>query len=307
MELRHLRYFAGVAHEGNFRKAAERLHVSQPALSKQVRVLEEELGVCLFDRHSAGARLTIAGKVFQGEVRQILAQVERSILAVRAAETGRSGTLSIGHVGFLASSFMPEALALFRKKFPAVEVKLHEMRSSAQVTALQEGDIEIGLTAAPDRELPGWAARLPVLRTTLCMAVGRGHPLAKAARISLKELGRETILCFRDHKHSSGHAERIRAIFRQVGAKFRPVRLVDEYESLIALIGAGHGITILPTLAAALTSRGILLKPIRESAAMLGFELRAIWRDEAILPQARHFLAVLQAVAGRVSRNRPAQ
>jgi DNA-binding transcriptional LysR family regulator len=282
----------------NFRKAAARLHVSQPALSKQVRELEEELGVRLFERHCEGARLTPAGMAFLLPVRRVMAALDRAVLTAREAGKVQSDTLTIGQVGYLASGFLPESLAMFRRKCPGIDVKLYEMRASAQLSALQNGTIDIGLTVALDRELPRTVARTTILETKVCIAVGRSHPLVTHSAVSLEALAQDTILCFRDHRQTSGHAEMVRDILKAAGVKHRPIRLVGDYEPMIALIVAGYGVTIVPPLPAALEARGIVFKSIRESLRPLTFELKAIWCDGRISSHAQAFLELLKTAIG---------
>src|SRR5262245_60235793 len=128
MELRHLRYFVAVAEALSFRGAAERLRVAQPALSKQIRDLEDECGARLFDRNTSRVRMTDAGAVLLEEARQLLAQANRLPALVRDAAQGRRGRLIIGNIGSLTAGFLPASLAAFHAKFPDVDVTLIELR-----------------------------------------------------------------------------------------------------------------------------------------------------------------------------------
>lgn len=133
MELRHLRYFVAVADELNFRKAAERLNVTRPALSKQIKDLEEETGLHLLERDTVSVALTDAGSVFLAEARAILSDVENAVALAREAQDGRRGELRIGSAGQIAASFLPEALRAFRSTFPDVEVVFVEMTPPEQL------------------------------------------------------------------------------------------------------------------------------------------------------------------------------
>ena len=137
MELRQLRYFIAIAEEGNFSRAARRLHVSQPPLSTQIKSLEDELGVRLLERSNRGVSLTAAGSVFFEETRAVLARLEHARSKVRRADRGDIGMLSIGFVSIADYGILPPALKSFRTSFPLVEVQLHELTTDAQIRELR--------------------------------------------------------------------------------------------------------------------------------------------------------------------------
>jgi DNA-binding transcriptional LysR family regulator len=137
MELRHLRYFVAVAEELHFGRAAARLHVAQPPLSRQIRDLEEELGATLFDRTRRAVALTVAGTAFLEDVRRVFESVERATAAARRAHRGESGILRIGYVGAVAYSGLPEIVRAHRACFPGVEIRMQEMSPARQVEALR--------------------------------------------------------------------------------------------------------------------------------------------------------------------------
>jgi len=139
VELRHLRYFVAVAEALSYRSAAESLRVAQPALSKQIKDLEADVGVRLLDRDTGGGTLTDAGVVFLEEARDILERVEMAASAAREAAAGKGGRLTIGSVGPISVSLLPAALAAFRQKFPRVEINLHDFTMPHQFTALRRG------------------------------------------------------------------------------------------------------------------------------------------------------------------------
>lgn len=306
MELRHLRYFVAVAEELNYRKAAERLHLTQPSLSIQIKDLEYELGVRLLERDTTGVRLTDAGSVYLDEAQHILAQVQRAGTLAHEAAEGLRGRLTIGNVGPLSSSFMPSSLAAFRKKFPAVDVILLEMRASEQFGALESGAIQVGFTAAGKDELPEDLSSFSVLQTQLCVAVGRGHRLARSSLISLTSLTTEKLLCFSDPKQASGHAERVRGIFVAHKLKPGPIKLIEGYEILHALIAGGQGVSIIPPVSSAIRAEGIVLKSFKETDATLSFELHAVWRARETSQLALNFIEVLRKLKQQEGASRPA-
>ena len=186
MELRHLRYFVVVAEELHFRRAAERLHMSQPPLSQQIRALEEEVGATLLLRNQRQVELTAAGAAFLERAREILTLVEDAALEARRVQRGEVGRLAIGFVGSAMYSFVPELLRAFREQFPDVVLRLQELGTSEQLRQLENGRLDVGFM------------RLPVLRPelrveTVCeepviAALPDLHPLAAKRRLSLEDL-----------------------------------------------------------------------------------------------------------------------
>jgi LysR family transcriptional regulator, benzoate and cis,cis-muconate-responsive activator of ben and cat genes len=182
MELRHLRYFVAVAEELNFRRAAERLHVTRPALSKQVKDLEAQTGVRLLERDTVSVSLTDAGSVFLAEARGILADVDRAVGLAREAQDGRRGQLRIGSVGQIASGFLPEVLKAFGTEFPGVEVTFVEMTPVEQLAALAKSEIHIGLLmAGVQTKCRGFRACCWSLRSSgsPCRSFIRWHPAVR--------------------------------------------------------------------------------------------------------------------------------
>ncbi|PTY05795.1 LysR family transcriptional regulator [Opitutaceae bacterium EW11] len=293
MELRHLRYFVAVGSQGNYRKAAEALHVSQPALSKQISDLEEELGVALLERHSRGARLTSGGRAFLEEAQEILARVERAASKTRDAQRGDTDVLRIGQISFLASSFLPRALASFRRKYPHVDVKIGEMHPLAQFESLRQGRIDVGITASLSRDLPRVFAHRFLFRTKMGIVAAHDHPLLKKTSVSLSDLRDETLLCYTEQKQASGHRERIRSVFSQSGFRCPRIKLVEDYESLVVLLAGGHGVTIAPPFAEALAARGIAARPFIEEVELLFLEIRAVWLESRTAPLLRPFVDLL--------------
>src|SRR3954465_7310062 len=149
MELRHLRYFVAVGEELHFGRAAVRLGVAQPPLSRQIQRLEGELGVRLFERTKRRGELTEAGRVFLERSRRVLEQADLAVSAAQRAARGETGTLAVGFVGSATYGVLPEILRVFRRRFPAVELVLYEMGSTAQQRAVAEGRLQLGFIRTP--------------------------------------------------------------------------------------------------------------------------------------------------------------
>lgn len=293
MELRHLRYFVTVAEELNFRRAAERLHVAQPALSRQIKDLEYELRVRLLDRDTTRVRLTDAGRVFLEEARQILAQAERAGDMAREAAVGRCGRLVIGNVGPVTASFMPASLTEFRARYPEVAVTLMEIEPAEQISALESGVIQVGFTIEKNPVLPVSLRRFVVLRSPMCAVVGPGHRLAGLKRVALAELAGEKILSFAGRK-SQTHADLVRGIFAINGLKAGTTKVVEGFESLLAMIAGGQGVSLMPQHISVSGADKIQIIPLKETADDLVFELSAVWHDGETSPLARNFVDLLR-------------
>src|SRR5215471_3790909 len=152
MELRHLRYFVAVAEELHFGRAAARVHIAQPALSRQIRSLEDEMKLRLFERDRRRVSLTAAGVVFLDEVKGLMEQLERAVESARRAARGERGTLRIAYVPAVAYAGLPEIVRAFRQRVPDVEVRLQETHPARQIEALLAGRIDVGFARGPIQE-----------------------------------------------------------------------------------------------------------------------------------------------------------
>src|SRR5919106_428717 len=149
MELRHLRYFIAVAEQLNFRRAAEQLHVAQPPLSKQIRDLEDELGVQLFQRSKRRVQLTEVGRVFLGEARETLNQAEQAARAARRANCGEIGRLIVGFVMSATCSVLPDVVRMFRKRYPGVELVMEESSTGQAIEDLHSRRLHVAFVRQP--------------------------------------------------------------------------------------------------------------------------------------------------------------
>ena len=291
MELRHLRYFIAVADALNFRCASEQLRVAQPALSKQIKNLEEDIGVTLFHRNTGGVRLTDAGAVFLDEARDILERVEMAILAARDAQLGLRGRLAIGNLGALSSSFLASTLSIFHSQYPLIEVNLIELNLREQLAALKSGLIQIGFTLKDNPEIDAGFESLPIFEGPLTVAMGRSHPLSQKSRISLHEIAHESLFYLGQSEHEDIHRKRIHAIFASRGIKHNPIKRISSFASITTLIAADHGLSIL--LENSHSSDDIVFCPIQETGEDLLINLSAIWLKERHSQLAKSFVDVL--------------
>jgi len=175
MELRQLRYFVAVAETGNISRAAKKLFLTQPALSRQIKALEDEFGECLLERQAHSIRLTPAGEILLGEARELFQRADLLLERVRAA--GRGVRLRVGYAPSLASGLLAEAVESFAQKHPNARVELFDLSSKEMLAGLEDETLDVVLTVAPERDSRGlkWA---PLLQASWQMAVNRKHPLA---------------------------------------------------------------------------------------------------------------------------------
>ena len=159
MELRDLRSFLAVAHHRNFSRAAEQLHVSQPALSEQIRKLEDELGTPLFDRTSRGATLTDAGDAFLPQARAVLAAADAAAESVRMVAHGLAGTLTLGFIDSAAVGILPPLIRRFTARYPELKLRLRELSTRQQLEAVAEGEIDVGIVGGPVWNPAPWQRR----------------------------------------------------------------------------------------------------------------------------------------------------
>src|SRR6516165_279584 len=234
MELRHLRYFAAVAEDLSFRRAARRLHVSEPALSQQIGDLEDELGLRLFDRNSRRVALTEVGRVFLVGARCALVSVEKAIAQAKEAAAGDRGRLSIGTIAPITYAFLPDALARFRELFPLVEVSVSHMDNRTQTDALLNGTIMLGIGyPSLSMEESDLLSTELLLRSPICIACSKNRSPAKRNRPALSDFRDDNFLAF--SVVAVSYMKKVQKICRR-DAGFEPTLLpvADSFESLIA-------------------------------------------------------------------------
>jgi DNA-binding transcriptional LysR family regulator len=296
MELRHLRYFVAVAEELNFRRASERLHVAQPALSRQIKDLEFELEVRLFDRDTGGVRLTDAGAAFLVESRLTLAQSQQAILVAREAAKGRRGRLSIGYLAPLLMGFMPAGVKRFEREFPDVEVVLNEMPMIDQIAALESGEIHLGFVIGHYVMLPANLQHKEIARAASGAIVGRQHRFAKLSRVGLEQVARERLVCLANKKGSIFHGDIMRRIFANRGISHGPIKAIEGTETFRAALESGAGISVISELGSLSHSRDLVFKRLKETGDDLIMDLHAIWRAGDSSSIVQNFIDILVKV-----------
>jgi DNA-binding transcriptional LysR family regulator len=291
MEFRQLRYFVTVAQELHFGKAAERLEITQPALSKQIRVLERELDIQLFIRTKRTVKLTKAGEVFLSQAQQLLQQAEKAIELAKRTALGEVGGLTIGFTPTATYTVLPELIGRFRVNYPQVALEMLELCTEAQVTALNQGQIDLGFLHPPidARGLEVY----PILAEEFVAVLPKQHHLFSKQSLSLQDLAQESFIL---HPRSEGPFlyDEFLKICHQAGFKPQIVKEVGSHQTRICLVAAGMGITFIPKGLQTLVSQDLVCKPIENLSLQL--EFAAVWRSFVDVPVLQKFLILLQDI-----------
>jgi DNA-binding transcriptional LysR family regulator len=284
-----------VAENLSFRGAATKLGVSQPALSKQIRDLEEECGVRLFIRNTSRVALTDAGAVLLDEARDVLDRASRLPALASEAATGRRGRLVVGNVSTLTTGYLPAILAVFHRKYPDAEVSLLELQPWEQVEALRNRRIHVGFfpalkdTPAPD--LTGFET----LRSPFAVFVAPPHPLARKRHVALPELAGETVLAATFPPSVDHHVTFTRDLFKKAGLTPPRIRTVEGVDSLYALIGSNQGVAILPRVAIQHHPSNLRAIPFRTEGTPLLVSLWCYRRAAEASPLVHHFVSLVES------------
>lgn len=245
MELRHLRYFVAVAETENVSRAALKLHVSQPALSRQICDLEDELGFLLLERTAKSVSLTDAGRVFLKEARAVLDHADSAVKKARAVATGAHGELHVGYSPTPTARILPPTLRAFQAAMPNVRVKLHDLANQENIAGLRDGTLQLAFVVRPTKSTVLRGLRFEELTCDRArLAVSPNHPLARRNSVSLAEAAREPFVAYSRKEYPDYH-EALAAVFAPVKAKLRIVEEHDGVSSLIPAVEAGAGVAMM--------------------------------------------------------------
>jgi DNA-binding transcriptional LysR family regulator len=287
MELRHLRYFVAAAEEENVSRAALKLHVSQPGLSRQIRDLEDELGFQLLERRAKSVRLTEAGRAFLIEARAVLQRAEEAVNAARAIAIGGEGELHVGYAPSLTARILPQTLRAFQADLPNVRVRLHDFSTEEMLAGLRDGELQIAFVVRLTPAMLRGFRFQELTREPICLAVAPKHPLAGRRTVTLAEAAREPLISYTRKDYPDAH-ENLTAMFAAIKAKPRIVEEHDSVSSLIAAVEAGSGVAI---AAKSLTcTAGLRLKLIPFSPALAPLIVGAAWAKGGLTAVAERFL-----------------
>jgi DNA-binding transcriptional LysR family regulator len=286
MELRHLRYFVAVAETENVTRAAAKLHVSQPALSRQIRDLESELGFALLERDAKSVRLTEAGRVFLAEARAVLYRADEAVTRARNMALA-GGEIHVGYAPTPTARILPPALRAFRTEMPKVRVKLHELSTEDMLSGIRERKLDVALLVEPQRRSGRGLRFDPLLRDPMRLAIPPNHPLARRRSVSLSDAAQFPLIAYgrREYPDYHGLLERL---FSRQKVKMAIAEEHDGATSLIAAVEAGSGVAIVPDSISCFS--GNRLKLVALSPEPEPVIVGAAWGKKQLSPAAARFL-----------------
>ncbi len=289
MELRHLRYFVAVAEELHFGRAAERLNMSQPPLSRQIQELEEELGFSLFVREHHKVMLTDAGTAYLAHVKGILEHIETAKQEASGVAQGRAGHLRIGHGAHLPDGYLSRVLAGFQQAAPRVSIDLLEAPTPRILQALQRKSIDVGILLTPT-DRTGLVVK-PLLREALVIALPEGHRRATGPLDDLAALADENFVLCRRYE-DPGYREIVEEICRQAGFKPRVLQAVESKQTVLDLVAEGMGISFVQASSAAQRSEGVRYRQFPRVVPYVDSVIA--WRDDVRLDTIDRLVAVAE-------------
>ena len=299
MELRHLRYFIAVAEEENVTRAAARLHVSQPPLSRQIRDLERELDVSLLDRSAHGVRLTEAGRTFLAEARSVIERAELAVERLQSLALGKHGKVRVGHAA-AAIDILRRALPSFSRKHPGVSVELREMTSQGMLRALRDRSLDVALTVAiSPHDFDGLAFE-DLGAYPICLAMSRKHKFARLREVPLSKVAKEPIAGRDRLEYPEAHA----AVLQILAPYTQSPNFVEEFDSfasLIAAVEAGRGVAFVVQVMSRIAGKRLVLRPLDPAPPRLPVVMG--YRAGALSVATAAFVAATRAAKPKPSRS----
>jgi DNA-binding transcriptional LysR family regulator len=292
-DLNQLRCFVTVAEELHFGRAAARLNMTQPPLSRQIQVLEHIIDAPLLERTSRSVKLTPAGRSFLPEARRILKLAESASQVARRIALGKTGSLKIGFTEAAAYGFLPELIAACRARLPEIDFSLKEMVSGDQFEALASGQIDAGLLRPPIAR-PELASRR-VVAEPLLAAIPKKHPLASAETVAIRDFDDQPFVMYSPYESRYFH-DLLVALFTQADILPRYVQHLSQIHSILAMVRAGLGLAIVPAAAASLKIADVRLRPLK-LRTKTPVELFLVWRRDDESP----LLSSLVEIAGELA------
>ena len=284
--LRQYNYFLAVAKELHFKKAADKLFISQPGLSKQIKEMEESLGFKLFERNNRNVVLTAAGKYLKEEITLLLNDNERILRHAQHIATGNEGEIHLGYLGSAMQTVIPKLLIQFRKKYPTIHFSLQEMDNTRQIIDLLGNKIDIGFVRL--NEVPKGLSLRPVFDETFSLALPKSHALNSRNFTSLNQLKNEQFIFF-EKDYSPSYHEKVMSMFEDCGFSPKVSHTSVHAAAIYRLVENNFGVAIIPTslkLGYDMNIKFIELKNIQQRAI-----LSIAWNKENRNPMLEHFLS----------------
>ena len=299
MELRHLRYFLAVGEALNFTKAATQLRVAQPALSRQIQDLEDEIGVDLVRRSPRGVTLTAEGKLFLEEVRELLKRADESVERVRALARGQYGELHIGYIPIPTVEILPPALEAFRRAAPHVKPVLHDLPTDELIAELRNATLELAIIVQPIGEQMA-GIEFEILRSyPWCVVLNRSHPFARLKSIALEKVAAEPLVGLR-RKGYSEYYRILDGIFASVSVKPRIAVECDSESSLVVEVEAGHGIALVTTIVKFMSGKRLLYRPLTGTMETQSVGIARATKGD-VTPAGEKFYEILRQISKRIA------
>ena len=295
LESRPLRYFVAVAEELHFGRAAERLHISQPPLSQQIRQLERQLGVQLFERTQRSVKITAAGDVLLAQARAILAKLDIAVELVHAAARGEAGLLRLGYTAASAYSLVPAIMRAYKQRYPGVEVALHELLSNEQLVELSERRLDVGLVR-PFAARPDLTSE-KLVEEHLVLALPAHHPLTAYQTVDIHQLEGLAQIGFTATAARYFH-DLIEALMLKAGVTPLIVQRATQSHTIISLVSAGLGVAVVPAASACVHREGVVYRPLCADNASKA-ETLLCWQPGNINPLLHNFLAMAREVVAQ--------
>ena len=290
MELRNLRSFIAVAEELHFGRAAERLYMAQPPLSHQIRKLEKELGVQLFERNTRSVRLTSAGESFLEPVRDVLADVDIAVRAAQNAGKGEYGRVTVGFAGASSHESLPLLTRAVRVAHPGIELVMRgQTYADVALSRVADGSLDLGFVRLPVTQ-PGVESRV-IFKEELICALPADHPLAKCKRIQVEALAAEPFVSFPPNCGSTLR-DAAQRLCESAGFNPRVVQDAPDSYTILALVAAGVGVTLTLTSCQHIQQNGLVYRPLVKPGPVLQAALA--WRSDNPSAALQAVLAVAQ-------------
>jgi DNA-binding transcriptional LysR family regulator len=280
-DLAQLRCFVAVADELHFGRAAARLHMTQPPLSRQIQLLEHAVGTRLLERTSRSVRLTAAGSAFYDDAAAIIGMAERAADTARRTGSGQSGRVVVGYTAVAGYVLIPSLLAAAAKAFPDIDIVLQEMVSTAQLASLEEGSIDLGFVRP--LHAVGGVRHHRISREPLMLAVPAKHPLAARPRIRMQDLAGEPLVMYSRTEGKYFH-DKIVSLFGSTATPPRYVHHIAQTHTILALVRAGIGCAIVPASGQHLRLEDVVFRPLWRADAIADIDL--CWREDSRNPAA---------------------
>lgn len=294
MEFRHLRYFLVLADELHFGRAAERLSISQPPLSWNIRQMEESIGARLFDRNSRGVRLTEAGRALVPAARALLTQAEEAARLARDVEQGVRGLLRVGYVGSMLYRGLPQMLSRFQENNPGLQVRSFELNSQRQVVELSHGQIDIGFVHT--QRLPTGLERRLLADEDFVCCLPAAHPLASQRKLAPAALKDEVFVMF-SREASPDYHERVLAICTSAGFSPEIRHEVRHWVSVVSMVAQGVGVALVPQAVQRADIAGVCFVPLQ--SVRVRSQAYGVWRHQDDNPALALFLKELKPAASK--------